>query len=54
MSPELYREIREQEMAKLGGEGQGRLRDAAELLDSLVLNRELAPFLTTAAYERLD
>src|SRR6266545_228594 len=52
--PELYQQIRAQEMEKLGGEGKGRLRDAAELLDELVLSRDLMPFLTVLAYPRLD
>ncbi|HYG64008.1 MAG TPA: malate synthase A [Thermoanaerobaculia bacterium] len=51
-TPELYRQIREEESAKLGE--QGRLREAAGILDSLVLSRDFIPFLTVAAYERLD
>jgi malate synthase len=52
--PELYRQIRGQEVEKLGGEGKGRLRDAAEILDDLVLSRDFSPFLTLKAYPRLD
>jgi malate synthase len=52
--PELYQQIRTQEIEKLGGEGKGRLRDAAELLDELVLSRDFVPFLTIKAYPRLD
>ena len=37
----------------LGGEGAGRLGDAAGLLDSLVLAPEFVPFLTTGAYDLL-
>jgi malate synthase len=51
---EHYRQIREQEIEKLGGEGKGRLRDAAEILDELVLSRDFIPFLTLQAYPRLD
>jgi malate synthase len=51
---EHYRQIREQEVEKLGGEGKGRLRDAAEILDELVLSRDFIPFLTLQAYPRLD
>ena len=51
--PDLYREIRQQEVARLG-DGQGRLREAAELLDTLVTSPELTPFLTVLAYPRLD
>ena len=52
--PEPYRQIRAEEIAKLGGEGQGRLRDAAGILDGLVLARDFVPFLTVEAYPRLD
>ncbi|MNC99926.1 hypothetical protein D3C83_183760 [compost metagenome] len=54
MSADLYRRIRDEELAKLGGVGKGRLKDAANLLDELVLSREIHPFLTLLAYERLD
>jgi malate synthase len=54
MSADLYRQIRDEELAKLGGAEKGRLRDAANLLDELVLSREIHPFLTILAYERLD
>ena len=40
--------------AKLGGAGSGRYRDAAEILDGLVLAEEFAPFLTIPAYAYLD
>jgi malate synthase len=52
-TPELYRDLRDRELAKLGGPAKGRLRDAAEILDELVLSRELVPFLTLVAYPRL-
>jgi malate synthase len=54
ITPELYREFRDEELEALGGPDQGRLRDAAEILDRLVLSREFVPFLTIEAYERLD
>ncbi len=50
---ELYRALRAEEMAKLGGEGTGRLADAARLLDGLVLAPDFVPFLTTGAYDLL-
>ena len=34
--------------------GVGRYRDAAEILDGLVLADEFAPFLTIPAYAYLD
>jgi malate synthase len=53
ITPELYRQLRDEELAALGGADQGRLRDAAEILDRLVLSREFVPFLTIEAYEYL-
>jgi malate synthase len=50
----LYARIRADELAKLGGEGSGRLADAAGLLDRLVLDAEFAEFLTLRAYGLLD
>ena len=50
---DLYREFRDDELAALGGAGQGRLADAVALLDELVLSREFIAFLTLIAYERL-
>jgi malate synthase len=54
VTQDLYSEIRDQELAALGGPGQGRLRDAVEILDGTVLNEELVPFLTLPAYQYLD
>ena len=54
VTAELYREYREQEIARLGGEGQGRLGDAARILDHLVLSPHFVPFLTAEAYGSLD
>jgi len=51
---ELYGQVREEELAQLGGAGNGRFRDAAEILDGLVLDEEFAPFLTIPAYAYLD
>jgi len=49
----LYTAIRDETLAKLGA-GAGHLPEAAELLDSLVLDDEFAEFLTLEAYGRLD
>ncbi|HYH45721.1 MAG TPA: malate synthase A [Thermoanaerobaculia bacterium] len=54
VTTELYRMAREEELAKLGGAGAGRLGDAAEILDELVLAPEFLPFLTIRAYQYLD
>jgi malate synthase len=49
----LYGAIRDEELATLGGRAAGRLGDAAELLDGLVLAEGFATFLTLEAYKRL-
>jgi malate synthase len=53
-SADLYRQISDEELAKLGGVEKGRLGDAAKLMDDLVLSPEMQPFLTTLAYRYLD
>jgi len=52
-SSDRYRAIRAQELTSLGGPQQGRLGDAAGLLDDLVLADEFVEFLTLPAYDRL-
>ena len=54
MGPDLYREIRDQELAKLPARGDSRLTDAASLLDRLVLEEAFDDFLTLSAYPMLD
>jgi malate synthase len=49
----LLERIRDEELAALGGRGQGRLGDAADLLDGLVLDDQFAEFLTLRAYPLL-
>ena len=53
-SAELYQKVRDEEVAKLGGPQQGRLRDATEILDGLVLSQDFSEFLTLPAYRLLD
>jgi malate synthase len=50
----LYRATRDSELAALGGPSTGRLADAAQLLDDLVLADDFAEFLTLSAYRLLD
>jgi malate synthase len=50
----LYHELLGQELEKLGGDGQGKLRQAVEVLDSLVLKPDFTLFLTSEAYRSLD
>ena len=47
---ERYAAIRDEELARLGGEGSGRLADARDLLDRLVLDDQFVDFLTHRAY----
>src|SRR5215471_17425410 len=51
---ELYRTTRDEQLARLTKEGPGRYKEAAEILDGLVLNREFGEFLTLPAYRHLD
>ncbi len=51
VSAELYQQVRDEELARLG-EG-GRLSEAAVLLDELVLNPSFVEFLTYLAYDYL-
>jgi malate synthase len=52
----LYQGIREAELAQLGGPGAagGKMGEAAQLLDQLVLTENFIEFLTLPAYARLD
>jgi malate synthase len=49
----LYQQIRDEELARLGGAGEGRLAEATEILDSLVLTDTPPDFLTHPAYSHL-
>ena len=53
-TPAAIRPIRDEELDRLGGAGQGRLAEAADLLDRLVLDDDFAEFLTLRAYALLD
>jgi malate synthase len=52
--PARYAAIRDEELDRLGGAGQGRLAEAADLLDRLVLDDDFAEFLTLRAYAILE
>ena len=54
MTQDRYRAIRDEELASLGGPDESRYRDAAEILDGLILTDAFPPFLTLPAYEYLD
>jgi malate synthase len=51
---ELYERIREEELATIGGRDQGRMPEAVELLDSLVLSPQFSEFLTLPAYRLFE
>ena len=50
----LYAQIRDEELAKLGGRSVERYADATEILDTLVLSDQFIEFLTLIAYDKLD
>jgi malate synthase len=51
VTPELYRTIRDEELRRIGS--RPHLEKAAAIFDDLILNDELADFLTLPAYEEL-
>jgi malate synthase len=53
VTPELYHQVRSDELARLGDNHGGRAAEAAALLDSLVLDPNFVEFLTLIAYHRL-
>lgn len=54
ITQELYSRIREEELTKLGGPSHGRMGEAAEILDRLVLTDSFIEFLTLIAYDYID
>ena len=50
---EMYAQILDEEIAKLGGREKGQIGKAADLLDKLVLADRFEEFLTLPAYEQL-
>ena len=54
VTPELYRKIRVEELAKLGGQETNRFAEAAQLLDSIVESPTFVEFLTQPAYQYLE
>lgn len=53
ITAELYTELRNQELEKLGGLNAGRHKEVIELLDGLVLSKDFCEFLTLPAYKLL-
>jgi len=54
ITTELYEQIRDEELARLGGSDADRYEEAAEILDELILTDEFVEFLTLIAYDYLD
>ncbi len=54
ITKELYRKVRDEELPKVGGLGNGRMKEAVEILDRLVLADTFAEFLTLDAYTVLE
>lgn len=54
ITADLYDQLRNEELAKLGGTSTSRYEESAELLDTLVLSDEFIEFLTFPAYELLE
>jgi malate synthase len=53
-SRELYERLREEELETIGGRNQGRMTEAVDLLDSLVLSPQFSEFLTVPAYRLFE
>ena len=53
LDADRYRRLRSEEVAALGGASTGRIGEATELLDGLVLADDFVEFLTLPAYDRL-
>ncbi|MEO8055693.1 MAG: malate synthase A [Acidobacteriota bacterium] len=54
VTEDLYRQVRDEELPKIGGLANGRMKEAVEILDRLVLDDTFAEFLTLPAYAYLD
>jgi malate synthase len=54
ITAELYLQLRDEELAKLGGSANERYEESTELIDKLVLSQEFVEFLTFPAYELLE
>jgi malate synthase len=54
ITKDLYKQVRDEELPKAGGIANGRMREAVEILDRLVLDDSFAEFLTIPAYTYLE
>ncbi len=53
VAADLYRQLRDDELEKLGGISQRHYRDVVEILDRLVLHNTFSEFLTLPAFQKL-
>ena len=53
VTAELYEQVRDEELSRLGGRSVSRYGLAADLLDDLVLGSEFQEFLTLQAYQHI-
>jgi malate synthase len=53
ITPGLYEQIKEKQLAKLTKTGPGKYKEAAEILDSLLQSKTFPEFLTIPAYQYL-
>jgi malate synthase len=53
LSAEVFKTLLEEELNKLGGASQGRLGQASQLLEKMVLSDVMEEFLTIPAYDLL-
>ena len=54
ITKDLYRQVRDEELPKVGGLAADRMKEAVEILDRLVLDDTFAEFLTLPAYAYLE
>jgi malate synthase len=54
VTAELYAAVRDAEVARLGGPSSGRVAEAVQILDGLVLGETFTEFLTLPAYQALE
>jgi malate synthase len=54
VSKELFREVLEEEIAKIERPPNDRFDDARALFDRIITDDDFAEFLTLPAYEKLD
>ena len=54
MTRALYQQLRDEELAKLGGTSVERYADAVTIVDTLVITDDFIEFLTPGAYQYFE